>query len=775
MRFILFFFILLPVIASSQEIRVQSGDHRGYTRLAILFESMPDWSLGRVPGGYELRTSAEGTEYNIDSVFRRIGRNRIGSVRPLNEGDLFISVECDCYANAFEFSEALVIDIIQGGPPADAKFEQPPVNLRNLWSTSETFDGRKATEENSDILDSFNLASDGYKYAYWSDTLLGDELFYEFEASDLDLEVSDLPSSTNLEPENAPTATSQQTERIIEDFIRAAEKGFVNIIESADDLLSKEGSSDGLDFSQIESHLASDFLGENIELDAQRSSALNSEGEYCIEDSVFDFLGAEIGKDPLEHVSRYRKLLFNEAGALDESSLANIVRSYLFLSFGAEARLLMSAFDIDFPNREVYWAMSEVIDEGRTLSPGPFTNQMDCVGKVALWAVLARGSLRASDEIEEKSVMAAFSELPLHFRRQLGPELVERFLKIDDLNTAEAIRNSLARAPGYTGEELGLIDAEVALSAGEVQESKSILEEIVLGNQTLASSALIRLIDTSIDHGLPIDKKFLENAAALAFANSGTELGMDLNRVYVRALTDIGFFESALAELESGVFDQFPEVEEDLKIEVFDRISLEALPDRFLKLVVPGPVILRLDDGGDVVRRRIANRLIQLGLTETARNQVFRGDLQLDVEDRVLLARSYLKEKRPYKAIEYLVEVQTPESRRLMAEAYELAAEYEKAQREYAEVDDTMAVARTAWRSQNWDAAAKSTSGIKREAATIASERLPETSGASSSQNLGDGGALENAIGLGDIGKGQLIVEESKQARRIIDELLSLP
>ena len=101
------------------------------------------------------------------------------------------------------------------------------------------------------------------------------------------------------------------------------------------------------------------------------------------------------------------------------------------------------------------------------------------------------------------SVLAAYAALPLHLRRHLGPKLAQRFLALDDADTAATIRNMIERAPGDPGEELNLLTADMALQPGETETGSAQLSDIANNDGPLAPEAVARLVDLAIDDELP--------------------------------------------------------------------------------------------------------------------------------------------------------------------------------------------------------------------------------------------------------------------------------
>lgn len=114
----------LAVAARAQPVQVISGEHAGFSRLVVMFDTPNDWEFGRVPGGYELRTDAILAELVGRQIFSFIPRTRIESVSFPAPGRMFLAVTCNCTGDVFDIRRGrLAIDIKDGGPGRDARFE----------------------------------------------------------------------------------------------------------------------------------------------------------------------------------------------------------------------------------------------------------------------------------------------------------------------------------------------------------------------------------------------------------------------------------------------------------------------------------------------------------------------------------------------------------------------------------------------------------------------------------------------------------------------------
>lgn len=120
----------LPLRAET--VNVMSGEHRGFSRLAMTLQTPRPWKLGRDGAAYVLRIEGPEVELDTGRVFSRIARKRISAVSLSRPGEMRIDLACDCHANAFEERPGLlVLDVLDGPPAAGSRFEAalPPLTV----------------------------------------------------------------------------------------------------------------------------------------------------------------------------------------------------------------------------------------------------------------------------------------------------------------------------------------------------------------------------------------------------------------------------------------------------------------------------------------------------------------------------------------------------------------------------------------------------------------------------------------------------------------------
>jgi hypothetical protein len=141
----LFFWLTFSAMAAAAPIKVETGEHPGFTRVVLDFGHPVAWQVGRTERGYGLRLDGEAPEYDTTESFKPLSANRITalSIDP-DSHVLNLGVGCTCYAIPYEFREGIVvIDVRDGVAPQGSSFEaallpseMPPAPLPVPTNTS---------------------------------------------------------------------------------------------------------------------------------------------------------------------------------------------------------------------------------------------------------------------------------------------------------------------------------------------------------------------------------------------------------------------------------------------------------------------------------------------------------------------------------------------------------------------------------------------------------------------------------------------------------------
>jgi hypothetical protein len=124
-----------PAAAQEGPLRIplRSGEHGGYTRIALTLPEPAGWRFGRAGDGYALVLERPGVAFDTSGVFGPIGRARLAAIGQVAAdpggggappGALGLELACPCHAVAFSTAAGVIaIDILPGPPPEGSPFE----------------------------------------------------------------------------------------------------------------------------------------------------------------------------------------------------------------------------------------------------------------------------------------------------------------------------------------------------------------------------------------------------------------------------------------------------------------------------------------------------------------------------------------------------------------------------------------------------------------------------------------------------------------------------
>ena len=117
--------MVMGVPAPAETVKVQTGEHPGFTRLVLQLARPTAWAVGRTGTGYGLRLGRADVALDLTRSFDRIPRTRIASMTTNFSGTaLQVTVGCVCHVQAFEQGPGIVvIDVLDGPPQPLSRFE----------------------------------------------------------------------------------------------------------------------------------------------------------------------------------------------------------------------------------------------------------------------------------------------------------------------------------------------------------------------------------------------------------------------------------------------------------------------------------------------------------------------------------------------------------------------------------------------------------------------------------------------------------------------------
>ena len=597
------FFLLASVgLGWAAPVVVTSGEHRDFTRIVLQFEGQPDWQFGRTLDGYAIRVPGQRLDYDLTRAFALIGKTRLAALGPDPvTGDLALGIACACHAIPFEFRPGIVvIDLYDGEPPKGSSFEEPlpPPTPSSLPPPAEA-DPMAASAPLPASPDAEALVG-GYDWTRLSleqmGLAAGDPLLAQGNtpeaapakrpAPDLDqlrnslveelgmgatAGLIDLAPPPKAEPD--PAAEHATAEHATADHgtkpaahepepasteTAQADTGHADTGHTdtghtdAGSLADHAKVSGSTDEAAVESMMRT-HLGETPEIQmrdvGEPRDPLTAQGETCLADEALDLPSWGADRAVADQIGPIRQGMIGEFDKPSPEAIKRVVRFYLFIGFGAEARSLLRAYPDLLEDAPILTAMAHLLD-GEPDATGTFTGMEDCDTAAALWAVLSDPQSLPRDEIGRAAVARSFSAMPAAIRRLIGPRLVDAYLEAGDIPTATALSASVLRAPGDAGPEVVMMEAAMARALGHVGEAEAKLEPLASAPGPSSTDALVDLVEHRAMLGQSVSEEEVLTLEAALREREGSEDEARYRTALVLAKAASGNYDAAFAETE---------------------------------------------------------------------------------------------------------------------------------------------------------------------------------------------------------------------------------
>lgn len=770
---LLLLLMCVPTSLAAQTAVVKSGDHAGFSRLVLGFDAGGVWEFGRVEGGFEFRPAAAGIGYDLGSVFEMIKRDRIAEVEDRGGGRLFLRVDCACHGDAFDLRNGqVVLDIKDGPAPYRSSVFEKQLDALPASAGPATPRPRPRPARMSDMPAPQTDAPPGrggLPLVVPRRTRAPEALVARLSAPQTKgapAPVSPILDPTRAAAEPAPeTPPVAETEALlIKQIARAAAQGLLDADLGDVDppapaaQAAPEPEKDLPDDAPpatvaLEAHVAVETAVDRAATPRGSGADRPDAGSACLAPDLFTVAHWGTLSDGLG-AARSRTL--GEFDRTDPAGTTALVRQYIFMTFGAEAKALIRRHPADVENARLHAIMADVVDYRHSEDAAYLADQMACDGATALWAVLAQPALSPALPINRSAVTLAFAALPGHLRQHLGPALAERFLGLGDAATADAIRNATDRSAEPPGAASETLSAAIALETGDTAAALAKLDAVIAAGDSGLPDAILRRAAAAMRDGnaVPLDQVTL--LESLAFERRGSAAAGPFLVAAARAHAGAARFDEAfirVSEVET-VPGVSPQDVLDLTGEILRELADKGSDTTFLRHMIG-----RLAEAGQQPpddRRRLAARFLDLGLPQPAREILIADGALPEPEDRFLFARAALLDDRPDIAIGYLAGLDGAEVDRLRATALERAADHDGAARAYAAIGDVGRFQAVAWRGGLWVDLAARGDGAKQALARIMA---------------GETGA-EPGGGETPLAASSALVETSRMTRGLLRDLL---
>lgn len=692
--------------AASESVRVRTGEHERFTRIALDLPAPLDWTLEADGDGALLRLQADNTTFDLEGAFRRIARDRIAALEPGAEpGTLRLALACDCRLEThLNGPRMLVIDVADAAPPI-AK-DQAPRPAARPWALPLL--GRPDRADRDPPPASLPerpgplpllTASEGLRVAP------------RVEAKAI----------VAAPPPSEPSLKDAER-RLAEELARAMSQGLLD--PAAPPTARRAADQDAPGDGQTETDDRRARPGTSgaspdraplravTTLDAVQAGpgARPDPDTECLPARALDVAAWGDGTPFAEQLARARARLASYEKTPSTGAVTALARLYIHFGFGAEARAALRAVPIDPERRAVLGALAAVMD-GEAEEEGPLAAQIACPDPGPLWAVLAASPRRGITPDTAASVRRSFAKLPFHLRRHLGPELADRLRRGGEHDAAHALLRALDRTGGPPDAARDLAAARLAADRGDAVAAEARLSAVIAEDGPEAPRALAELIRARAARGETVAPEMAERMSLYLREARGTPAEAALESAHVIALASSGAYRQAARHLEEAGWPG----NEPAAAHVLERLA-KAAPDAvFLAeaMTLSDAVAAALPPA---IATAVGARLLDLGFPESAAPYLAGEIAGASSEDRaaraVARARLALATGRPERAEAELLGIAGGDAHALRAEARRRSGDYRGAREAYLETDRQTEATRAAWLAGDWDALAASDDAV---------------------------------------------------------------
>lgn len=605
--------LLAAHAATAAPILVRSGEHSDFSRLVLPLPDNAGWHLSPTDDGYALEIDGlAGSALDLSRIFQFVPRTRLREATP-GTGSITLSLTTDRDSHAEAFVTAagqLVIDIRDGAPPAG-----PDIAVAKDASMAEPADGT-AGDSPWDMPGPLPLGAvtaaipaDPNVALYWRDAPHAEPPVPDMERDQVPAATGSDAMSAMPVPPIAPPPIGDLEPALRHQLARAAAQGLVEFDAPHEQ---PAGGAEG-DPAAAPWQLDAATSIDRAFADPAEGIAAGSDGGACPAPADYDIGDWGGEAEFAAGLAARRSGLVGEFDRPDPARVLALARYYVHSGFGAEAGLALTAFAARGPEAERVRTLARIVDGEPPDSP-ELRGFTACQSPVALWAVLARPALGPGDVVASGAVYEAFSGLPPHLRRSLGPPLAERFIAAGDIAMARSIRDAIERASESSDVAIRLTDARLASAEGRHDDSEVALDAALHDGGPQAEEAALLLAEARVRNADAGTQEFRDTVAALAFAQRRTGTGARYQRVHLLLLGLAGEWGAAFDALDKAADADRPA----LTRELFATLAAHADEPNLLQRYFAGRDAFEAAIPTPELRAAVADRLEKAGFPEDA-------------------------------------------------------------------------------------------------------------------------------------------------------------
>lgn len=738
--------LVFPRVGISAPSELQSGEHGGFTRLVASFPEQVTWRAEKTDGAVILHLEGHDEGFDTTSVFNRITRERIARLSH-DKNTLTLTLGCDCNVAAFAVgTQYVAIDVLSKGVETALPLLRETDEFTSDTAEATTSDASRPQEKPNS------------------------------PQTRPDIAPARQPADASL-ARKAPTdrelgLLKEVQERLVQEIGGAATRG---ILQGAGTFRPQKTPQLQRETSSLDDQLESQTILPGELPDAIRNmrisnsmdvpnatttatNRLSSAGVLCPQEAKVDVETWGGHADFHTQIGTARAQLFGEFDRLDAAVALGLARAYVYHGFGAEARQILMLDPALARENRILIGISEILEKGRASDSGYFRSMLACETDIAIWSVLATDTIDFPGSFDPAPALLALNRLPVHLRRFLAPELSKRLLEYGDADAATLALRSVERLPEPLSTAGRFAQAEVSLDAGQTDQAKTRLKDVIDDNTAQSPRALIALVDAQMQGNQPISHETAGLIEAYAQELRDTDLGPELHRAHVLALAKSGQFDRAFAATSALGSDQNDGASVKLRALLLKEAAETADEIVFLdhmfrqseKTLKAVPLATKL---------KIADRYLALGFGHTAQNIIeMIPEHPQNRARQFLAARISLSLERPAMARAALLGIEGAQGDILRAQAQRMSGALEEAHRLFIQADRPQDAVQTAWLANDWQSLTPEDTPIFGPVAVLAA------------QNTEPDPQYE-----GMLARTADALQESSNARQVLSDLLQTP
>lgn len=538
--------------AHAQAVRVQSGEHDGFTRLVVDVGPDRTWSIEGDASRPVIRFDPGIASFDLSQVFSTIPRTRLNDLA-LDDG-LVLDLACACPVSASRYrSRYLVLDI------ADE-------------TARDTAPADDQVSESSDADD-----PDAAARRVAAAESLPDLTRLILESA---TEAEPSPSTDFLQAQAVETAAAIMAEQLA----RAAASGLIEAapgrpLSDADPLTSIERTVPGTGPAAAELGRIEDIPFDlpiraetAVDIALQRAVASEMQRPRLVcTGQEFSLVDWSDGTGVYSGLGQLRAAVYDDRGVIDRRAVVDLARHYISYGFGAEAAYWLA----EIPNPpESMVALASIVDGAETPVFPHLADAAVCSPGELLWRYVD-GSFEGDLGAEEVSaIQRATAALPMVLRDQLGPRIARDLSADGHVVAARNVRDMLVLGGRLSNAALLRLDLDLGLRGGTPEgEIRADLATALRDERTASAEAMAHVLRFDRETGQPVSEARLVAAEAILREDGVQAATAGLWREVVLALARVGDLDGVIHYL--GGVSPDPESHNDVLTAVFEA-SLQA-------------------------------------------------------------------------------------------------------------------------------------------------------------------------------------------------------